>query len=173
MKGGKGMEEILRDIYVEYSQDIYRYFYGLTLDPVLSEDLTSEVFLEAVKSLHTFRAESSVKTWLYSIARHCWCHYLRKKKCQPPSGPEGLEGMIDNSSMEKQLCDRAMLQRIQELIQAQPERTREILRMRMQGFSYYEIGLQFGISESSARVIEFRAKTKLKQMLKKEGYIDE
>lgn len=167
------MADILREIYAEYSQDIYRYFYGLTLDPTLSEDLTSDVFLEAVKSLHTFRADSSVKTWLYSIARHCWYHYLRKKKLQPVTEPEGLEFVLDDNSMEKQLCDRDILQRVEELVQAQPERTQEILRLRMQGFSYYEIGLKLGISENSARVIEFRAKTKLRQTLKKEGYIDE
>lgn len=167
------MEEILRDLYVEYSQDIYRYFYGLTLDPSLSEDLTADVFLEALKSLHTFRADSSVKTWLYSIARHCWCHYLRKKKIQPTIGSDGLEFVVDDNSLEKQFCDRAILLRTQELIQAQPERTQEILKLRMQGFSYYEIGLRFGISENSARVIEFRAKTRLKQTLKKEGYLDE
>ena len=74
------MHELLQDIYVTYSPDIYRYFYGLTLDSALSEDLTSEVFLEAAKSLHTFREDSSVKTWLFSIARHCWYHHLRKKE---------------------------------------------------------------------------------------------
>ena len=36
-------------------------------------------------------------------------------------------------------------------------------------YSYYEIGAQYGISESSARVIFFRAKAKLKKQLEKEG----
>ncbi len=167
------MNEILQDIYVEYSQEIYRYFYGLTLDPVLSEDLTSEVFLEAVKSLHTFKENSSMKTWLFSIARHCWYHYLRKKKIQPPISCDTLDLMTDEATTEKSISDRAILDRIQEILQQQPLRTQEIMHLRMQGFSHYEISLKFGISENSARVIEFRAKTKIKQILKKEGLIDE
>jgi len=31
----------------------------------------------------------------------------------------------------------------------------------------------FGISENSARVIDFRGKTKIRQILKEEGYSDE
>lgn len=41
--------------------------------------------------------------------------------------------------------------------------------MRIEGFSFYEIGLQYNISESSARVIDFRAKSKIRTILKKEG----
>ncbi len=167
------MEEILQDIYMEYSKEIYRYFYGLTLDPTLSENLTSDVFLEAVKSLHTFRADSSVKTWLYSIAHHCWCHYLRKKKLQPPIVQDSLDFMTDEPMIEENISDRATLDRIQEILQAQPSQTQEIMRLRMRGFSYYEISLKLGISDNSARVIEFRAKTKIKQILKKEGFLDE
>lgn len=167
------MEELLQDIYITYSQEIYRYFYGLTLDPALSEDLTADVFLEAVKSLHTFKADSSVKTWLFSIARHCWYHYLRKKKLQPTISQDGVDLIMAETGMEKNVSDRAILKRIREILQEQPDRTQEILRLRIQGFSYYEISVKFGISENSARVIEFRAKTKIKQILKKEGYLDE
>lgn len=39
-----------------------------------------------------------------------------------------------------------------------------------QGYSYAEIAARLGISESSARVIEHRTRTWLKQQLAKEGY---
>lgn len=167
------MKEMLQDIYAEYSQEIYRYFYGLSRDPALSEDLTSDVFMEAVRSLHTFREDSSMKTWLFSIARHRWYRYLRKKKVQPPISIDHLDLVIDDITMERNICDRVMLERIQELLLQQPKRTQEIMHLRVQGFSYYEISTKFGISENSARVIEFRAKTKIKEILKKEGFIDE
>ena len=63
--------------------------------------------------------------------------------------------------------------RVHELLNKEPERTREIVQMRMDGYSFYEIGQRFGISESSARVIDFRAKTKIREILKKEGFADE
>jgi RNA polymerase sigma-70 factor (ECF subfamily) len=41
--------------------------------------------------------------------------------------------------------------------------------MRIEGFSYYEIAKRYEISESSARVINFRTKKKIRQILEKEG----
>lgn len=38
-------------------------------DPGRADDLTQEVYLRAIKALPRFRAESSVRTWLLSIAR--------------------------------------------------------------------------------------------------------
>lgn len=163
----------LREIYLNYGQDIYRYFYGLSLDPTLSEDLTSDVFLEAVKSLHTFKENSDIKTWLFSIARHIWYHHLRKKKNQPLIIEDCIDFIIDENSSESNISDRALYDRINEIIKEQPQRTQEIMNMRIQGFSYYEISIKLGISENSARVIEFRTKNKIKQILKKEGFIDE
>ena len=42
--------------------------------------------------------------------------------------------------------------------------------MRIAGFSFYEIGLKYGVSENSARVIDFRAKAKIRKILEKEWF---
>ena len=65
------------------------------------------------------------------------------------------------------------LDRIYHLLEQEPERTRNIVLMRLDGYSFYEIGQKYGISESSARVIDFRTKEKLRKILKKEGFADE
>ena len=46
----------------------------------------------------------------------------------------------------------------------------QIVLMRIDGYSFHEIGKKLLISESSARVIDFRTKKKLKEILLKEGY---
>ena len=71
--------------------------------------------------------------------------------------------------MEDQLQNQLLAERIYQLLDQEPERTRGIVLMRIEGFSFYEIGLQYNISESSARVIDFRAKSKIRTILKKEG----
>ncbi len=77
------MQQLLKMLFEEYYMDLYRYLFGMCRDASLTEDLVSETFLEAVKSIVTFRGQSDVKTWLFSIARHRWFGYLRKKKRQP------------------------------------------------------------------------------------------
>ena len=51
----------------------------------------------------------------------------------------------------------------------EPERAKNAALMRIDGYSFYEIGTALGISESSARVTFFRTKEKIRQKLKEEG----
>ena len=76
------MKQLLAELFEQYYKDVYTYLYHLSRDPSLSEDLASEVFLETVKSVSTFRGESDIKTWLFSIARHRWFAYLKQKNRQ-------------------------------------------------------------------------------------------
>ncbi|MFI3200550.1 MAG: RNA polymerase sigma factor [Eubacteriales bacterium] len=62
----------MKDLYEKYKLDVYKYLYSLTRDKLLAEDLTSETFLAVLKSLHTFKGNSSVKTWIFGIARNKW-----------------------------------------------------------------------------------------------------
>jgi len=164
---------VLEGLFSDYYKDIYRYLYSLCRDVSLSEDLTSEVFLEVVKSIGGFRAECDVKTWLFSIARHRWFSYLRKKKRTPEAA--GLYDLTEleqpgTRSAEDAFLDNELAGRIYELIDAEPERPRKVALMRVEGYSFYEIGKAVGISENSARVMFFRTKEKIVKKLKEEGF---
>ena len=173
------MKRLLENLFRTYYKDIYRYLYSLTHDASLSEDLTSEVFLEVVKSIALFRGEADIKTWMFSIARHKWNDYLRKKNRRAETeiltelvGEDCGAGHTDpeENKPEEQVLAKELLERTDALLQEEPERTRKIVRLRMEGYSFYEIGKEQGISESSARVIYFRAKEKIRQILEKEGW---
>lgn len=164
------MQELLKELFASYYKDVYTYLYSLSHDAPLSEDLASEVFLEVVRSILKFRGESDIKTWIFAIARHRWFSYLRQKQRQVKI--EALSEFYDNSGQaaEDAYLDRAAAERIYQLLDAEPERTQSIVRMRLEGFSFYEIGLRHGISENSARVIDFRAKAKIRKILTEEGF---
>ena len=171
------MQRLLEKLFRTYYNDIYRYVYSLTHDASLSEDLTSEVFLEVVKSIATFRGAADIKTWMFSIARHKWIDYLRKKNRRVETevltelvGEERDAGSGQgNNSPEENYLEKELLERIHTLLAEEPERTRNIVNLRLEGYSFYEIAQKENISESSARVIYFRIKEKLCQTLKKEG----
>lgn len=163
------MQQLLKRLFEEYYMDLYRYLYGLCQDASLTEDLVSETFLEAVKSIVSFRGKSDVKTWLFSIGRHRWYGYLRKKRRQPEFQPYEWLTEVSSGSVEMDYINRETANRIRELIQDQPERTRGILQMRLEGYSFHEIAQKYAISETSARVIVFRAKETIRLILKKEG----
>lgn len=167
------MRRLLEELFRTYHNDVYRYLYSLSHEPSLSEDLASEVFLKVVKSIGTFRGEADIKTWLFSIARHEWYDYLRKKNRQIRT--EAMTEFCESMELgpEAHYHRQEIIRRIYRLLEQEPERTRNIVMMRLDGYSFYEIGQKFGISESSARVIDFRTKDKLRKILKKEGFTDE
>ena len=163
------MKELLAELFDRYHQDVYTYLYSLCHDVSLAEDLTSEVFVEVVRSIAAFRGRSDIKTWMFSIARHQWYQHLRRKKRQIPT--ESLHDLYDSHFTGLQSPDLSgeVEQAVHELLSSESELTRRVFRMRLEGYSYYEIASEAGISESSARVVFFRVKTKLKQYLEKEG----
>ena len=167
------MKELLAELFNHYYKDIYTYLYSLCRDVSLSEDLTSDVFLEVVKSIATFRGESDIKTWLFSIARHKWYMYLRKKSRQIQT--ESIHDLYDSAfiGVNEAPSNSEWNQMIQALLEMESELTQNVFQMRLDGYSYYEIASKYQISENSARVIIFRVKAKIKKYLEKEGFYHE
>src|SRR5699024_5778820 len=63
--------------YELYSKDLFNYLLYLTHSHSLSEELVQETFYQAFKSIHRFRGESKVKTWLFQIAKHLYYKHIR------------------------------------------------------------------------------------------------
>jgi len=159
----------IEKLYLRYKQDLYNYLLSITHDPTLSEDLLSETFVKAIYSIGNFKGNSSIKTWLFSIARHLWLQNLRKNKSIVEYS-DLLELYVMDTTIDiiitKQINDR-----ICELLKTKNEQTQKIIIMRINGISYCEISEVIGISENSARVIDFRTKKWLKTVLKEEGLV--
>ena len=162
------MKQLLAELFEKYYIDVYTYLYSLCHDASLSEDLASDVFLEVVKSISTFRGESDIKTWLFSIARHRWFAYLKKKNRQVQT--ESIHDLYDTAELGTTDSVNEVTELIQELLSGESALTRDVVRMRLDGYSYHEIALRHKISENSARVVYFRAKSKIRKFLEKEGF---
>lgn len=159
----------IENLYILYKEDVYKYLISLTHNSTLSEDLLSETFINAIKSIHNFKGNSSVKTWLFSIARHVWLQNLRRDR--PTVEYNDLLELYVRDSIEEKIITTQAIDRILKLLSEKEERVQKVVNMRIEGFSYLEISKEVGISESSARVIDFRTKKWIKSILEKEGLI--
>ncbi len=157
----------IEEMYILYRQDLYRYIFHLTNNPDLSEDLLSETFVNAITSIKNFKGQSSVKTWLYSIARHLWLQRIRREKRTVEYND--LLGLYLSDSMDEKLITKETADRIKNLLSEKDKRTQKIVNMRIEGYSFAEIAGRVNISEGSARVINFRAKKWIKNILDEEG----
>ena len=157
-------------LYETYRSDIYRYLVGLTRDPDLAEDILSETFCTAIMALDGLRDDRSVKSWLLTIARNKWLDHLRKRR--PISDVDLTELYIADPAPgpEQKVMQKEAAQRVRTLLKQEDRRTQTVVQMRIDGFSFYEIAQKLGIREGSARVIDFRARKKLREQLTKEGF---
>ena len=160
------MKEIEK-LYLFYKDDVYRYLLSLTQDPNLSEDLLSDTFVSAIISIGSFKGQSSIKTWLFSIARNTWLQGLRKKRKTVEYND--LLGLYISCTMDDKLIDKEKVERIKDLLREKDDRTQKVVAMRIEGYSFKEIAKKVNISESSARVINFRTKRWIKSVLEREG----
>jgi RNA polymerase sigma-70 factor (ECF subfamily) len=157
----------IEKLYLLYKQDVYIYLLSLTHNPNLSEDLLSETFVAAISSIGKFKGKSSVKTWLFSIARNLWISRLRKEK-NTIEYNDFLKLYVSDSIVEG-LITKEIANRIKALLLEKDIRTQKIVNLRVLGYSFSEIAQEVNISESSARVIDFRTKKWIKTILEKEG----
>ena len=70
----------LENLYRAYFQDVYLYILSLSKDEHIAEDITSEAFIKAIKSIDTFKGDCDIRVWLCQIAKNCYYSYLRKNK---------------------------------------------------------------------------------------------
>ena len=153
-------------MYRKHSQMIYAFLLSRTGEASLAEELTQETFYQAVKSLDSFKGQSSASTWLCGIANNVWLAYLRKQKRSGEifSSDED-EACLTSSyaeSPEDNFIRKADNLTLMQALHEIKEPMREVLYLRLMGeLSFREIGQIMGQSENWARVTFYRGKTKL------------
>ena len=124
---------VLRGFYGENSKRIFLYIKKRVGDRQLAEDLTQDVFLAFIEKLRDFRGDCSLRTYLYTIAKHKVIDYFRRKKIKrvlfstlPRNIVEGLAtALIDDQLEEKELANK-----IRQTFYRLPDNYGHILRLK-------------------------------------------
>lgn len=164
-RSGGGELEQLAQIYRDLQPKLFAYFYVKTSNPTTAEDLTQDVFYEASKSMHTYRGDSSLTTWLFSIANHLLKKYYRSKKYEK-SLLERLEQLPHSItySTEQLIEWKLEAKWLLEKIEALEPPVKDIMLLRLIGeLQFSEIGQLIGKSENYVRVTFHRQKIKLQR----------
>ncbi|HAX73053.1 MAG TPA: hypothetical protein DCY20_05965 [Firmicutes bacterium] len=155
-RGGVSLDEI-GQLYEMYSRDVYKFVLSMSRNGDVAEDVMQSTFLGAMKSLHTYKGQSSVKTWLIGIAKHEYYAYL--KKCPSMVSLDQLGGVEWGQQSGVNVDYIVLMDAIAEL--EEPDKTIVVLRL-INELSFKEIGELVGESESFCRVMFFRCKQKLR-----------
>jgi RNA polymerase sigma factor (sigma-70 family) len=147
----------LAEMYRAYAADLQRFISNKVGDPTVAEDLTSTVFLKALRWLREDQSADSARGWLYATARTTIVDYWQAQSLYEIRSLSGLEEQLLQSS-DTAFAKEQVETRVQRLLSLLPERDRTILTLRyLQGYSAAEIAAALGTSAGHIRVLQLRA----------------
>src|SRR6266699_1767283 len=147
----------LTEMYRAYAADLQRFISNKVGDPTLAEDLTSTVFLKALRWLREDQSSESARGWLYATARTTIVDYWQAQSQYEMHSLSGLEEQLLGSD-DIAFANQQVEMRVQHLLSLLPERDRTILTLRyLQGYSAAEIARALGTSAGHIRVLQLRA----------------
>jgi RNA polymerase sigma-70 factor, ECF subfamily len=159
LEGDAFAERALYDAHVDR---IYRLMYRMAGDGDLAADFTQETFIRAFERLEQFRGDSSLATWLHTIAVSVALNGMRKVK-----RTQGRTEMIDEMTSlaaETYRFTGDLKARLHAAIDALSEKLRPVFVMHdVEGYTHEEIAGSLGIpvGTSKARLFDARAKLRV------------
>jgi RNA polymerase sigma-70 factor (ECF subfamily) len=152
-------------LYRKYVGQVYSYAFYELRDRQAAEDLTAQVFLQALAALPRFQdrtdelgGTSSFRVWLFRIARNLVSNERRSRRRHPTAPIEAAEFVAGPGDPAAAAAERDELRRAWQVVSRLPDDRRRAVVLRfVHEMTPGEIGAILGRSEGSVRVLIHRA----------------
>jgi RNA polymerase sigma-70 factor (ECF subfamily) len=137
-------------LYRRYVTPIYRYVYSRVGSDADAQDLTAQVFLEALESLPRYRDRGNFAAWLFTIARRRAIDHYRRRSPLPLNDTPDPD---DDNDPLSHVIEYETLDRLKDLIVQLNDDQRELLRLRFAaGLTFGQIGLILRRNEAAVKM---------------------
>ena len=183
----KNFEELYRETY----NDVVKYMTGVTGDPIIADDMTSEAFIKAEQHFDSFdTTQAKFSTWVITIAKNCYRDYLRRANTQhetpderialhaefseelPENGANGARARIETFEDDYSLLfdfDEDASVDLDELLDVLTEDERTVVQQRFYaGKTNKDIAADLGLSPSTVSTRLQKALGKMRACLENE-----
>ena len=159
-----------------FSDRVINTSYKFLLDKQDAEDIAQEVFVEIFHSIHHFRGEATLSTWIYRIAISKCLDELKKRKRKKRITSFGKIFPIDivsgwmksDLTADRELHLKETLKELMKAMDQLPENQRVAYTLsKVEGYTNPEIAEIMQTSTPAIEVLISRAKSKLIQVLQK------
>jgi RNA polymerase sigma-70 factor (ECF subfamily) len=169
-------------LYRNHVDLVYRYAHRLCGEVEAAKDLVQETFLNAYKGFNSFRGDSQVSTWLYTIASRACLRMRRKRKGEPErelsldefvptsDGEFRLQIPMEGLTPEEALQNKELRNALDQAIEKLPKKYRMALVLRdMEGLSAKDVGAIMGLNERAVKSRLHRARLFVRRELSARG----
>jgi RNA polymerase sigma-70 factor, ECF subfamily len=173
----KADSEAFGRLYDRYYSVILNYVYHRTLDVALAEELTSNTFFNALRSLARYRNSGKFAPWLYSIAgneiRLSWRKWRNQRNGQDRWRDELHRVQFaagPSLPLEEVEAQAYQFSRIQQALSCLPERYQTVLALRyFESLSYEEIADVIETKVGTVKSLIHRGLARLKKQFEGDG----
>ena len=155
-------------LYDHYEGSVYRFLFYRTRSSTLAEDLTSETFFRALRSMNSFRWQGKdFGAWLMTIARNLTADHYKSSRTRLEMTTEDM-GLHDDETEGPEtavlagITNDLLLKALTEL----PAEQKDCLIMRfLQGMSIAETAAVLGRSEGAIKQLQLRGVRNLAKLM--------
>lgn len=125
----------------KYQERLYWHIRQMVKNHEDTDDVLQNVFIKVHRSIHSFKGDSKLYTWLYRIATNEAITFLNKRAKQYSISSEALQDRLINSLESDPYFEGDEIQiKLQKAIQALPEKQQAVFRMKyFQDITYEEL----------------------------------
>lgn len=177
----KGDISAFEQIVRKYEKKMFNISFRMIGDYNEAAEAVQDAFVSAYKNMKGFKGDSRFSTWLYSIVANFSKNRIKKARSQSFREPLSLDDPVDMDdgsiqrehpsgelSVLERLEKRDVALKVQGCINELEDNFKEVIVLRdIQGFSYEEIITMLHISEGTVKSRLHRARSALKNCLKK------
>ena len=171
-----GEESACTELVAEHQRMVVQLAVNLLSDRDEALDLSQEVFLRVFRTIHRFRGQSSLRTWIYRIAvnqaRNRHRFWRRRHRADQVSLDQHIAAHGEflsgrESTPDRMLAQKELGERLQAALDHLPfdQRTAIVLR-EVDGLSYEEIAFSLGVAVGTVKSRLTRARQALRSELR-------
>ena len=164
--------EVFEYLYIKYKGLMLKKAYAILLDGMLAEDAVSEAFIRIYKNMGKLAAPDSPQSasFIYTVVKNV-ALTMRKREAAADLAPDEDYEPADSFNLEDYAISELSSERIYTLLNGVPEDLRSVFILKYaHDLSHREIGTLLHITENNVTVRLHRARGKIAEILRREGY---
>lgn len=168
-----GDKDAFKEVVAAYQQMVFSLALKMLCDEDEAKDTTQETFIRVWTNIRRYDEESSLSTWIYTIASHlCLDKIKKRQRIRPlPEDDATLAQYMTTSDPQRCLENKEWISIIKVLAENLSEKQRLVFTLyNLEGLNSSEVEQITGLDARQIKSNLYAARQKIRERLKNKGY---